>query len=237
MALVSLDLAVAPLIETLPTIYKYALIAQQRCKKPADGLTQDESASIMLYTMSWSPSDQCLYIVLNNILRSADRNELKPWFSYLKLFMTALSRLPSEKSIVYRGIKTNLSGDYQTARSAIWWGFSSCCKSVDTLQSDLFLGTTGSRTIFTIECYSGKDISKHSYYPKEEEVLLPAATQFQIIGCLNQGNGLHLIQLKEIEPAYPPIVPFSRSGADWKSQHPRHQGFRSTASSATHRNS
>ena len=126
-----------------------------------------------------------------------------------------------------------MSGEYQSARAAIWWGFSSCCKSVDTLKSDLFLGTSGSRTIFTIECYSGKDISKHSYYPSEEEVLLPAATQFQIIGCLDQGNGLHLIQLREIEPAYPPILSTSNPKTNWKSQSPRHPGFGSTAHSGS----
>ena len=212
--LVSLERAVTPLAQILPTIQKYAFIAKQKCKKPADGLSSDESAAIMLYTMSWLPSDQCLYVVLNNTLRSTEREELKEWFLYLKLFTTALSRLPSEKKIIYRGIKTDMSAEYQSGNTAVWWSFSSCCKTLDTLKSEVFLGTAGDRTIFTIECSSGKDIGKHSYYPSEEEVLLVAGTQFKIEGCLNQGHGLHLIQLKEIQSIYPTTQPSSISGAN-----------------------
>jgi len=35
-----------PLITILPAIQSHAYIAKERCKKPADGLTPDESASI-----------------------------------------------------------------------------------------------------------------------------------------------------------------------------------------------
>jgi hypothetical protein len=70
--LVSLEEAIKPLISLLPKIRDYAHVAKQRCKKPADNLTPDESASIMLYTMEWEPVDQCLCIVLNATLRSKD---------------------------------------------------------------------------------------------------------------------------------------------------------------------
>ncbi|CAF4900171.1 unnamed protein product, partial [Rotaria socialis] len=48
--------------------------------------------------------------------------------------------------------------------------------------------------MFTIECESGKDIRNHSFFPSEDEILLLAATQFKVIGCLDQGD-LHVIQL------------------------------------------
>jgi hypothetical protein len=67
------------------------------------------------------------------------------------------------------------------------------------------LGENGSRTLFNIESHSGKSIRKHSFYPEEQEVLLPPARQFQVMGSLNQGNGLHIIHLKEIQPKYPLI--------------------------------
>lgn len=57
--------------------------------------------------------------------------------------------------------------------------------------------------MFTIECKSGKDIRKHSYYPSEDEILLLAATQFKVVACLNHGNGLHMIQLEETIPPFP----------------------------------
>ncbi|CAF4254150.1 unnamed protein product, partial [Rotaria sordida] len=68
-----------------------------------------------------------------------------------------------------------------------------------------FLGTTGPRTFFTIECNSGKDIRKYSCFKAEDEILLPAARQFKVEACLSQGKDLYLIQLKEIQPPFPLI--------------------------------
>jgi hypothetical protein len=208
MPIVSLAIAVEPLIPFLPAIQSYAYVAKERCKNPpANGLTSDESASITLYSMGWEPLDKCLYFVLNTTLRSVDRGNLKPWFLYLKLFLTALSRLPSIYRSVFRGVKLDLHADYPKGKTVVWWGFSSCTVSIDVLQSEMFLGTAGIRTMFTIECASGKDIREHSYFSSEDEILLLAATQFKVIGCLNQGNGLHTIQLKETQPPFPLLHP------------------------------
>ena len=207
MPLVPLEIAVEPLVPFLPTVESYVSVAKQRCKNPTDGLTTDESASIMLYSMGWKPHDQCLYVALNATLRSKDRNILEPWFLYLKLFLTALSRLPSKHRYVYRGVKLDLSGQYQTGETIVWWGFSSCTESINVLKSELFLGNTGMRTMFNIECDSSKDIRKHSYFPTEDEIILLAATQLQVVGCLNQGHGLHIIQLREIKPVFPLLQP------------------------------
>ncbi|CAF4348840.1 unnamed protein product, partial [Rotaria sordida] len=56
--LVSLEQAVEPLVSIVPKIQSHAYVAKQRCENPADGLSQDESASIMLYTMGWEPLDE-----------------------------------------------------------------------------------------------------------------------------------------------------------------------------------
>ena len=218
MPIVSLEIAVEPLVPFLPSVQSYAYVAKQRCKNPPpDDLTIDESASIMLYSMGWKPLDKCLYVALNAVLRSKDRDQLEPWFLYLKLFLTALSRLPSTHRFVYRGVKLDLHEDYPKGKTIVWWGFSSCTDSIDVLQSELFLGTTGTRTMFTIECDSGKDIRKHSYYPSEDEILLLAATQFKVMGCLNQGNGLYTIQLQETQPPFPLLHPIFISSNSNKS--------------------
>jgi hypothetical protein len=79
MPIVSLDTAVEPLVSFLPAIQSYVYVAKERCiNPPSDGLTMDESASIMLYTMGWKPLDQCLYIALNATLRSKDRDTIEP---------------------------------------------------------------------------------------------------------------------------------------------------------------
>jgi hypothetical protein len=99
-----------------------------------------------------------------------------------------------------------MSKSYVTGETIVWWGFSSCTTKVEVLQSNLFLGETGTRTMFTLECETARDIQKHSYYSAENEVLLLAATQFQVISCLKQGD-LHIVQLKETRPPHPLLQP------------------------------
>ena len=209
--LVSLEEAIEPIVPYVPRVKQMAHVAKHKCKKPpADGLTVDESASIMLYSMDWEPQEECLYHVLNGTLRSENRKKLLPWFSYLKLILTALDLLPSKHPIVYRGIKRDMGKDYPDGSTAIWWGFSSCTSNIGVLKNEQFLGSSGTRTFFTIECTSGKDIRQHSYFAEEEEILLPPGREFQVVGCLNQPGGLHMIQLKEVQPLYPHLEPVSK---------------------------
>ncbi|CAF0929857.1 unnamed protein product [Adineta steineri] len=205
---VSLEEAVKPLVSLLPAVQSYAYIAKQKCMKPADDLTQNESAAIMLYTMGWEPLDQCLYHALNTVLRSEDRQQLQPWFLYLKLLLTALSQLPPMMPrTLYRGIKLDFSNKYSMDEKLVWWSFTSCTESINVLSSELFLGKTGSRTMFAIETNSGINIRNHSFFKKEDEVLLLPAREFKVRGRLDQGGGLHVIQLREIQPPAPLLQP------------------------------
>ncbi|CAF0805913.1 unnamed protein product [Adineta steineri] len=203
MPLVPLDIALEPLVSSISGIHIYAYSAKERCKNPpANELTIDESASIMLYSMDSKFGNKSFHVILNETLKSADKNKLEPWLLYLKLFFTALSHLPSTRRQVYRGIKLDLSKEYPVGETIVWSGFSSCTTSINFVQSELFLGTTGPRTIFSITCYFGKDIGNHSYYSSENETVIFPPTQFKVIDCLNQGNGLHIIQLQEIQPCF-----------------------------------
>jgi hypothetical protein len=85
----------------------------------------------------------------------------------------------------------------------IWWSFSSCTSTIDVIKH--FLGNKGPRTIINIECDSAKDISRHSFYQIENEILLYPARQFKVISSLDTGNRLQIIQLKEIQPPFPLI--------------------------------
>jgi hypothetical protein len=129
--------------------------------------------------------------------------------------MTSLAKIPSDSHhlTVFRGVKLNLSAEYSKGSIVTWWGFSSCTTSVDVLSNEQYLGQTGTRTLFTIECHSAKSIKPFSFYPEEEEVLLPPARQFQVTGCLNSGNDLHIITLKEIQPKFPLINPVPQPSA------------------------
>jgi hypothetical protein len=214
------DQPLIPLIESIKPISRffndieaYVKTALHNCRNPADGLDQQESASIHLYTMQFS-GGRSLYVLLNQSLRAENRDELKPWFSFLKLFLTALYKLPSQSKIVWRGIKNvDLSSKYKEGTKFAWWGVSSCNTNIKILESNAFLGKTGERTIFSIECFNGKSIINHSYFKKtEDEIILIPGSYFEVIGQANPAPQLHIIQLKQITP---PITflesPFSKS--------------------------
>lgn len=209
MPLVTLEEAIEPLTSLVPDVERMVWTVKQSHFDGEHNLTDDESASILLYTMEWEPRDKSFYIILNNTLQAINRNLLRPWFLYLRLIMTSLAKLPSNSHpiTVYRGVKSDLSTQYSKGSTITWWGFSSCTTSVDVLNDERFLGSNGTRTLFAIECQSAKSIKSFSFYPEEEEVLLPPGRQFQVMGCLNQGNGLRMIQMKEIQPKFPLINP------------------------------
>ena len=211
--LLQLAEAIKPVSAFFDDIQDNVYVALHNCRNPADGLSQEESASIHLYTMQFNGGPS-LYVLLNQSLRAENREQLIPWFTYLKLFLTALHKLPSQSKTVWRGIRdVNLSSKYKTGTEFAWWGVSSCTTNVEVLETNQFLGKTGERTLFSIECFNGKSIENHSYFKNtEKEIILMPGSYFEVIGQLNSGNQLYIIQLREIPP---PITlvrsPFSKS--------------------------
>ena len=207
MPVVSLEEATIPLIELVPEIEHMVWTVKDDSSGAENGLTADELASIKLYSMNWEPSYRSFYSILNKTLRAENRQQLRPWFLYLRLILTALAQLPSRRLTVFRGVKMDLRVEYPEGSTFIWWGFSSCTSSIKVLESDQFLGKKGVRTLFTIECHSGKDIGKYSFYHGEDEILLLPGRQFKVISCLDSGNSLYMIHLKEIEPSFALLAP------------------------------
>jgi hypothetical protein len=214
MPLLSLKEAVEFVVFCCPDIRRRVYIAMSNCENPANCLNQDESASIFLYTMEWRPKEQCLYYVLNETLRTENRQKLIPWFPYLKLILSALYKLPSEKQNIWRGVKLNLYQQYEIGKSYVWWGFASCTQSLAVLESNQFLGKQGARTLFNIECRNGKMIRSHSYINMEDEILLLPATQFVVKSKLNPAPDFYIIELKQVEPQFPLIEPPSVNFTD-----------------------
>ncbi|CAF1470104.1 unnamed protein product [Adineta ricciae] len=206
--LVPLEESVSPVTHLFTNLAQYIWIAKRNCQKPLDDLTQDESAAIYLYTMQF-PRDQSLYLILNRFLRTENRDALTPWFKYLKLFLTALFKLQSVRATVWRGVRgEDLSDQYPTGHEFAWWGITSCTATPDVLEKTSFLGKTGVRTLFSIECLNGKSIKQHSYFSKtEEEIVLLPGTFFKVVGQVNPAEGLHIIHLKEIQPPFVLLKP------------------------------
>ena len=201
--LVSLKEAVQPIGSLLYDVDAMVETARRNSRKPADGLTVEESAAIHLYTMQWSEPHLSLYTALNQKLRSKNRNTLVSWFLFLKLFFTALYKLPSFKGTIWRGVRGNLSDQYD--EDHIWWGASSCTETMKTMEA--FAGSEGVRTIFTIECITGKVIQKHSYFKEENEILLMPGSYFQVVDKWMAAKDLYMIHLREKIPPYETIAP------------------------------
>ncbi|CAF5067622.1 unnamed protein product [Rotaria magnacalcarata] len=143
--------------------------------------------------MQWEEPNVSLFTMLNKTLRSKRREPLRPWFRYLKLVLTALFKLPSLKATIWRGVQGNLTDQYDDDQ--VWWGFSSCTESLNVTEQ--FVGKSGVRTLFTIECINGKAIRAHSHYKEESEILLLPGTYFRVMGKSNPAKDLYIIHLRE----------------------------------------
>jgi hypothetical protein len=207
-----LEEACVSLIPIVPRLQAHVWIAKKNSKKPADGLTQDESAAIRLYTMEWDAGvdepRSSLYSQLNRTLKQVDRTKLRPWFRYLKLFLTALAKLPSApRQTVWRGVRKDHTADYPPGEDATWWSFSSCTSSLNVLESDLYLGSVGTRTLFSIETMNGRTIRAHSHFQVEDEILLLPGTHFEVKSRLNPAPDLYIIHLTQKRPLHDLLDP------------------------------
>jgi hypothetical protein len=123
----------------------------------------------------------------------------------MKLLLTALFKLPSCSKVVWRGVRLDLRKQYEVGKTYTWWGFSSCTQTIAVLESELFLGQEGKRTIFNIECFNGKKIREHSSFEDEDEILLLPGSQFLVKGHLQPSKkdpDLIIIQLEQVEPPF-----------------------------------
>lgn len=218
----SLDSAIEPLVNTVSNLGVQTFVAKYNCQNMKNTLTTDQSAAIMLYTMGSSYDDKSFYRRLNSALcsfkRSRDDN-LKPWFSYLKIFMSALSCLPKHRGIVYRAVKLDLSRSYPIGKKFIWWSFSTCIKSLDTLLAELSGEETEVGTIFVIDCYSGRDIQAYAYF-SQHEVLLQPGCQFIVESRMNPKPNLWIINIKEIATAHYSKIKYSPSRSTFEVSSP-----------------
>jgi hypothetical protein len=154
--------------------------------------------------MEWPENHDSLYKLLNKKLRSEKRDGLKEWFSYLKLFLTALYKLPSIKKTIWRGVRENISDLYENG-DVIWWGVSSCTETMTVMEN--FVGRSGVRTLLMIECINGKVIKSHSMFKDENEILLMPGTYLHVIDKWSPADDLYIIHLQEKTPPYQLIVP------------------------------
>jgi len=188
--LLTLEEAVEKIIPFIPNLMDYVATAKKKYNWHSTLLTRDESAAIYLYTMSTD-----FFSRLNNALRDVNRQVLKPWLDFLKLFVTALKKLPSTKATVWRGVSYNATSKFVDNDVYTWWDINSCTVNINIVQG--FLGESG--TVFAIETIHGRDVSMFSAFPDEQEVILMPGTCVRArYQSLNFMDRLFIIHLEEI---------------------------------------
>ncbi|CAF0784462.1 unnamed protein product [Adineta steineri] len=108
--------------------------------------------------------------------------------------MTALAKLPSHPTTVWRGI-ANISGsDYYENDMFTWWRVNSC--SLDAGVASFFTGEKG--TLFCINTTNGKDISGYSSANDEEkEIVLMPGTRLCVKSKTRNDTGFDVVHLEE----------------------------------------
>ncbi|CAF1286753.1 unnamed protein product [Rotaria sp. Silwood1] len=194
--------ACAPLNDILHDLSKYVEMAlKETPEKPPDNLTIDESAAIRLYTIEWEKPHRSLYSMLNYTLKTGTQEDVRPYFKYLRLFITGLVKLPCLPPLtVWRGVTKNLSAEFPPGTLVTWWSFSSCTTSLTVLENNMYLGTSGDRTLFSVEVINGRSINAHSHFVTEDEVLLLPGTHMVVQSQVSPAPELYIIHLKQLIP-------------------------------------
>ncbi|CAF1452191.1 unnamed protein product [Adineta ricciae] len=200
--LLSLVDACEPLTDVLHNLSFYVELAlNETPREPPDRLSVDESAAIRLYTIEWDKPHRSLYSMVNYHLKNIDREKLLPYFRYLKLFITALVKLPCVPPLtVWRGVTKNLSDDFPPGTRVTWWAFSSTTSEMTVLENNMYLGSEGDRTLFSVEAINGRTIKAHSHFVTEDEILLLPGTHMIVQSQLSPAAQLHIIHLKQVKP-------------------------------------
>lgn len=191
---VPLEDALRPLMDKINRLSYYIKVAKANCCYPSEhGLTRDESAAVFLYTMEWG--NQSVYRMVNEALRTKELNIIKPWFQYVKLFITAILKLPAYTGNAWRGENHSITQRFQKNHKCIWWTITSCSLTLDIM--DEFIGDQG--TFLAIEVKNARSIIGYSYHPQEEEVILLPGTSLQVLNTpFNDCSNMCVVSLKVI---------------------------------------
>ncbi len=197
--LMSFGEALGPVVELISGIKstvkhseEYGLQSASLAK--ARDLTADELSAVYIYTTGSN-----FYCQLNATLRSPVRENIKPYYPYLRLLFSALSKLKPYPKSLWRGVAKDLRKQYPKNSQITWWGVSSCTSKVSVAKA--FLGSRGRRMLFEIIPTNAFSIRDYSAFTGEEEYLLLPGTQLKVIDVTSQKTGLCKVKLEELPEA------------------------------------
>ena len=194
-----LEQALEPIIPRINQLDQYIQTAKVKCHFPSEhGLTLDESAAIFLYTMEWDNTS--LYQVMKRDVHSKDQSTFSSWFSYLKLFTTAVQKLPSSRMNVWRGVNKDSISRFTKDEEFIWWNITSCSTS-DAIIKDCLRPNS---LLCKIETVNGKDISIYSNFPNQNEIILCPGTRLHVVSNAQEQTSSSIVHLRENNEQLPP---------------------------------
>ena len=183
----SLEEAVKTIADFQPTVTGDTKKAKELCRKNTI-LTLDESAAVYLYTM-----DRPFYQTLNQALRAENPQALGPWSAYLKLLITALRKLPSCSTTMWRGVAGDIGSGFSQNTIHTWDSITSCSSQINV--AACFAGQKG--ILFCINAIHGKDITEYCEFQGESEIILMPGTCLRVKAAAPDINGLSVVHLDE----------------------------------------
>ena len=142
------------------------------CHCSASGLGEDEKGAIYLYTTN------CLYRRLNEALRNPNRDKVKVYFEYLRVFLEAYGKMKPKPRSLYRGIHKDISAQYKVGSMVTWWPVSSCTPNKNVAKA--FGGGSANGTLFHVKAVTAVPIMHLSAYQSEEEYVLAPGTVLKV---------------------------------------------------------
>jgi hypothetical protein len=188
--------AIGPVAKLLSGLDGYVKRAHEFGKAKADsphanGLSADEIAAIYLYTC-----ETAFYRQINAALRHPDRTLAAPYRAYLRLFFSAVGRMPVRTESLWRGVPLDMRPQYPLGRIVTWWGVSSCTSKVGVATG--FMGGRGRRTLFEVAPIRAVGIRNFSAFTGEEEYVLAPGTRLKVSDVRADRGGLCTVKLTEL---------------------------------------
>ena len=183
----SLEEAVKAIADFQPTVTDDTKKAKEHCRKNTI-LTSDESAAVYLYTM-----DRPFYLALNQALRAENPQALEPWSAYLNLLITALRKLPSCSTTMWRGVGGEIGSEFSQNTIHTWESITSCSSQINV--AACFAGQRG--ILFCINAIHGKDITKYCEFQGENEIILMPGSCLRVKSASLDTDGLCVVHLDE----------------------------------------
>ncbi|RHY23843.1 hypothetical protein DYB32_009047 [Aphanomyces invadans] len=145
---------------------------------PLTTMERIEEKAALLGTSAFALSKPCT---------SENRQAIRKYFSYLRVFLEAMCRMPQKEQTLWRGVSVDLFDAYEEGKIITWWGVSSCT-SDENVARNFMRSCGGSCTLLRVKCKTAMDISVLSMFPGEKECLLAPGTQLRVLQRVRHGN-------------------------------------------------